>query len=259
MVRLQNSLLLVAASIVLSVTALDEPFHDTGGGKHFAVKKSLLTYEKVHGFLMWASMGFLMPIAIILIRMSKAARKQGSSRRLELLFYLHVILQTLAVILATVGAILSLFKFNNKFQYTHQRLGLGLYIILWLQPIVGLLRPERGMKGRSFWYFVHWLLGTGGLILGIVNTYSGFHSYEFRNSTSLKTVNILFSIEVSFIALFYLIQDRWDYLIQQGALKNKTVAPATVDSQQQQRQQDQVPASQGHVTSVECSGIFFKV
>lgn len=259
MARLQYALLLVAASIVLSVTALDKPLHHTSGRKQFVVKKSLLTYEKVHGFLMWASMGFLMPVAILLIRMSKAARQQGSSRRLELLFYLHVVLQTLAVILATVGAILSLLKFNNKFQYTHQRLGLGLYIILWLQPIVGLLRPERGMKGRSFWYFVHWLLGTGGVILGIVNTYSGFHSYEFLNSTSLRTVNILFSIEVSFITVFYLIQDRWDYLIKQGALKTKTVAPAIVDSQQQQPPQDQVPASQGHVTSVECSGIFFKV
>lgn len=259
MVRLQYALLLVAASIVPSVTALDKPFHHTTGGEHFVVKKSLLTYEKVHGFLMWASMGLLMPVGILLIRMSKTARKQGSSRRLELLFYLHVSLQTLAVILATVGAILSVFKFNNKFQYTHQRLGLALYIIVWLQPIVGLLRPERAMKGRSLWYFVHWLLGTGGVILGIVNTYSGFHSYEFLNSTSLRTVNILFSIEVSFIAVFYLIQDRWNYLIQQGPLKTKTVAPAIVDSQQQQPQQDQVPASQGHVTSVECSGIFFKV
>ena len=114
------------------------------------------------------------------------------------------------------------------------------------------------MKGRSLWYFVHWMLGTGAVILGIVNTYSGFHSYEFFNSTSLRTVSILFSIEVSFIALFYLIQDGWNYLIQQGPLKTKTI-PAIVDSQQQHPQQDQVPASQGHVTFVECSGIFFKV
>lgn len=259
MARLQSALLLVAANIVLSVTALDEPFDQISEGKNYVPKKSLLACEKVHGFLMWASMGFLMPVAMLLIRMSKAARKQGSSRRLELLFYLHVVLQTLAVILATVGAVLSMFKFKNKFLYTHQRLGLALYIIVWIQPIVGLLRPERGMQGRSLWYFVHWLLGTGGVILGIVNTYSGFHSYEFLNSTSLRTVNILFSMEVSFIAVFYLIQDRWGYLIQQGALKSKTVAPAIVDSQQQQPQQDQVPDSQGHVTSVECSGIFFKV
>lgn len=239
--------------VFLSVTALDEPFHHRGPRKHFNVKKSL-TYEKAHGFLLWASMGFLMPIAIILIRMSRTAKSQGSARKLEILFYLHVGLQTLAVILATAGAIISLIKFNNKFWYTHQRLGLCLYIIVWLQPIMGFLRPQRGMKWRCLWYFVHWIFGTGGVILGIVNTYIGFNSYQLMSSRSLRTLNILFSIEVSLIATVYLLQDRWNYLLQQGASKTMPVAPAVVDSQQEQ--QHQVSSSESHVTSIQCGRIF---
>ncbi|GLJ08558.1 hypothetical protein SUGI_0091270 [Cryptomeria japonica] len=242
----------IGASLVLSVTALDKSVQYTDYDRHFVVKKSL-TYEKAHGFLLWASMGFLMPIAIIVIRMSRAAKQQGSARKLEVLFYIHVGLQSLAFILATAGAIISLVKFNNKFYFTHRRLGLGLYIIVWLQPIVGFLRPQRGMQGRCLWYFVHWILGTGGVILGIVNTYIGFRAYELMSLTSLRTLNILFSIEVSVIGAFYLIQDRWDYLIQQGALKAMPVTPAVVYSQQEQ--QTPISSSESNVTSVDCGSI----
>eukprot|EP01018_Ginkgo_biloba_P025328 Gb_09965 [translate_table: standard] len=221
------------SKIVLSVTALDiQPTHQIGFDN--PVFKMSLKYEQAHGFLMWVSMGFLMPIAIILIRMSKTASKQGSAKKLKILFYLHVVIQTLAVAIATAGAIISLMKFHTKFRYTHQRLGLTLYIIVWLQPIVGFLRPKRGMKGRTIWYSVHWILGVGGVILGIVNTYIGIHAYEVMNSSSIRTLNILFSIEVSVIGAFYLIKDRWDYLLQQGVLSSQSVVPALGNDQKPQ-------------------------
>eukprot|EP00252_Welwitschia_mirabilis_P021250 TRINITY_DN5388_c0_g1_i2.p1 TRINITY_DN5388_c0_g1~~TRINITY_DN5388_c0_g1_i2.p1 ORF type:complete len:178 (+),score=20.15 TRINITY_DN5388_c0_g1_i2:489-1022(+) len=135
----------MAASLLLhTVVALDGPFNHESS-KHLGIAHQRLTsYEKLHGFLLWASMGFLMPISIILIRMTKAAREQGATRRLEILYYLHVTLQVLAVTLASAGAVLSFMKFDNKFKYTHQKIGLSLYIIVWLQPIVGFLRPESG-------------------------------------------------------------------------------------------------------------------
>eukprot|EP00252_Welwitschia_mirabilis_P021249 TRINITY_DN5388_c0_g1_i1.p1 TRINITY_DN5388_c0_g1~~TRINITY_DN5388_c0_g1_i1.p1 ORF type:complete len:253 (+),score=32.92 TRINITY_DN5388_c0_g1_i1:489-1247(+) len=252
----------MAASLLLhTVVALDGPFNHESS-KHLGIAHQRLTsYEKLHGFLLWASMGFLMPISIILIRMTKAAREQGATRRLEILYYLHVTLQVLAVTLASAGAVLSFMKFDNKFKYTHQKIGLSLYIIVWLQPIVGFLRPERGMKGRPFWYFVHWMLGTGGAILGIVNTYTGFHSYEFFNSKRLKILYILFSVEVAILALFYLIQDRWCYLIQQGYLKSKPIAPST-DSEQQSQQATEIKTNgscQDAAASLECSTSDLKV
>jgi hypothetical protein len=52
-------------------------------------------------------------------------------------------MQTVAVLLATGGAVLSLMNFENSFSNSHQRVGLALYGVMWLQPILGFFRPER--------------------------------------------------------------------------------------------------------------------
>jgi len=44
----------------------------------------------LHGFLLWASMGFLMPVGILVIRMSNRVE---CGRKLKVLFYTHAILQ----------------------------------------------------------------------------------------------------------------------------------------------------------------------
>ena len=48
---------------------------------------------KLHGFLLWASMAFLMPVGILAIRLSN---REGSRRRLRIIFYVHAILQASA-------------------------------------------------------------------------------------------------------------------------------------------------------------------
>jgi hypothetical protein len=45
----------------------------------------------IHGVLLWASLGFLFPVGILIIRMS--SREEPSSTRFKVFFYLHVILQ----------------------------------------------------------------------------------------------------------------------------------------------------------------------
>lgn len=44
----------------------------------------------LHGFLLWASMGFLMPVGILVIRLSN---REENPRRLRIVFYVHAILQ----------------------------------------------------------------------------------------------------------------------------------------------------------------------
>ena len=44
----------------------------------------------LHGFLLWASMGFLMPVGILAIRMSN---REECGRRLKILFYVHAVSQ----------------------------------------------------------------------------------------------------------------------------------------------------------------------
>ncbi|KAL3592652.1 hypothetical protein D5086_011292 [Populus alba] len=50
----------------------------------------LLFEITLHGFLLWASMGFLMPVGILAIRMS---HREACGRRLKILFYVHSISQ----------------------------------------------------------------------------------------------------------------------------------------------------------------------
>nr|CAD1823794.1 unnamed protein product [Ananas comosus var. bracteatus] len=168
---------------------------------------------KLHAFLLWASVGFLMPIGILVIRMSNTVQ---CGRRLKILFYTHVMLQITAVLLATAGAVLSIKNFENSFNNTHQRIGLALYGFILLQPFIGFLRPNRGVRIRSIWYFVHWILGIGICTAGIANVYIGLHTYHERASRSVELWTVLFTVEVSFIAFVYLLQGRWDYVMKQG-------------------------------------------
>ncbi|KAF7815709.1 cytochrome b561 domain-containing protein [Senna tora] len=157
----------------------------------------------VHGFLLWASMGFLMPIGIIAIRLSNSEKNQ---RRLKHIFYVHAFLQNFAVLLATAGAIMSIKNFNNSFNNNHQRVGVALYAIIWLQLLLGIIRPQRGSKRRSVWFFSHWIIGTAVSFLGVLSVYSGLEAYK----------NILFTAQVTFILFFYLFQDKWSYIQNQG-------------------------------------------
>jgi hypothetical protein len=95
---------------------------------------------KLHAFLLWSSVGFLMPVGVLLIRVSSNVR---SAKAVRVLFYCHVASQIAGVALATAGAVLSVKNFENAFNNTHQRIGLAIYGLIWLQPLVGFLRPDR--------------------------------------------------------------------------------------------------------------------
>lgn len=177
----------------------------------------------LHGFLLWASMGFLMPIGILIIRMSNRVE---CGRRLRILFYVHAILQILAVLLATAGAVMSIKNFNNSFNNYHQRIGVALYGIIWLQALVGFIRPQRGSKGRSVWFFMHWLLGTSVTLLGVLNIYTGLQAYHEKTSRGIRFWTIIFTAEMSFIAFFYLLQDKLLHIQKQGViLGNEPIRP----------------------------------
>ncbi|KAM0858444.1 hypothetical protein ACQ4PT_047831 [Festuca glaucescens] len=177
---------------------------------------------KLHALFHWSSFGFLMPVGILLVRMSS---KSKSGRCVRVLFYCHVISQIAAVLLATSGAALSLMHFENSFSNTHQRVGLALYVFMCLQPIIGFFRPERGAKVRSLWFFVHWLLGIAVCATGIANVYTGLRTYHERTTKSVRVWTGLLTVEISFLAFFYLLIDRWSYMIKQGHLPVEQLRP----------------------------------
>ncbi|KAJ9558102.1 hypothetical protein OSB04_012716 [Centaurea solstitialis] len=183
---------------------------------HKVISPRMLFEIKLHGILLWASMGFLMPLGVLLIRMFN--KEECSPRRLKTVIYFHAILQILAVLLAFAGAILSIMSFENSFNNTHQRIGLALYAAILLQTLIGLRRPKRGTKGRTIWYVFHWIFGTSITLVGIFNTYTGLKAYHKRTSMSSRVWSILFTAEISFMAFFYLFQEKWDYMQKQGGV-----------------------------------------
>ncbi|KAL0890122.1 hypothetical protein Bca101_014105 [Brassica carinata] len=179
------------------------------------LSNQMITSIKLHGILLWASMGFLMPMGILFIRMANKAIENG--RNVKVFFYLHVIVQILAVVLATIGAIMSLRTLENSFNNNHQRLGLALYVAMWLQFLTGIFRPSRGSKRRLKWFLLHWILGTIVSIVGIINVYTGIRAYHKKTSSSRDSSiwTMLFTAQLSCLVVFYLIQDKWEHFQKQ--------------------------------------------
>ncbi|KAI4331124.1 hypothetical protein MLD38_029342 [Melastoma candidum] len=139
----------------------------------------LLSGMKLHGFLLWASLGFLMPVGVLAIRVSRCEKFE---RRIRLIFRVHVALQIASAVVATTAAAMSIKNFDNSFNNWHQRIGMVLYGAIWLQVLIGFLRPQRGCKERWLWCSLHWALGTALMLLVVINIYTGLLAYH--NMTS---------------------------------------------------------------------------
>jgi hypothetical protein len=84
----------------------------------------------------------------------------------------------------------------------------------------------RGSKGRSVWFFMHWLLGTSVTLLGVLNIYTGLQAYHEKTSRGIRFWTIIFTAEMSFIAFFYLLQDKLLHIQKQGViLGNEPIRP----------------------------------
>lgn len=179
----------------------------------------MLSFQIIlHGFLLWVSMGFLMPIGILIIRMTNRHEECGT--RLKII---HATLQALSFLLVTVAAIMSIGNFDNSFTNNHQRIGLAVYAAIWLQAATGIIKPDRESKGRSIWFSVHWLLGVTVSLLGIINIYTGLQSYHTRTMSSTSGWNLAFTVEIVVILFIYLLQEKWPYIKQiRSDLVNET-------------------------------------
>ncbi|MBA0724262.1 hypothetical protein Golax_020966 [Gossypium laxum] len=198
--------------------------HKNMKGNAHKLSSQMISYVAVHGLLLWGSMGFLVPVGILTVRM---ANKEEAGRRI------------LAVLLATVGAVMSIKNFENSFSNHHQRLGLALYAAIWMQIFIGFFRPPRGTKRRNTWYLTHWIIGTVTSMMGIINIYTGLKAYHKKTSRNTGIWTILFTAEIIFIAFFYLFQDKWEYIQKQGLIlgndnNNPQQQPAPASDQDQE-------------------------
>lgn len=65
-----------------------------------------------------------------------------------------------------------------------------------------------GVRSRSVWYGLRWIVGTARVILIYYNIYTRLHAYMVMRGMRLQTLQTLFSIRLGFIGLMYLPQDR---------------------------------------------------
>ena len=178
-----------------------------------------LYWVQLHAWFMWTSFGFLMPAAIILIRYNRSQTsltRKVSKTRARALYYAHVLLQTLAVGFAAAGFAVLWTTHGNELHHTHEMLGLAVVIIALMMPFIGLAAPSKGTRLRPYWLFVHWLLGTGAVILGITNIFIGIWVYQYPLMKKIPSLNMVFSISVAFVGLLYVLQDRLSYILSQG-------------------------------------------
>lgn len=56
---------------------------------------------------------------------------------------LVVFFQVIAVLAVICSAVVAILKFDNNFHYTHERLGLALWILVWIAPLLGFIRPDQ--------------------------------------------------------------------------------------------------------------------
>lgn len=221
---IQASYLLGFASCILLLPFVVCSSHEESGNFK-GIKENLhklspqmISSITLHGLLLWASMGVFMPLGILTIRLSNKSSSGEGRKRVKIIFYLHAIFQSLSVLLATIGAVMSLRSFENSFNNNHQRLGLVLYAAVWLQPLTGFFRPPRGSKRRSTWYLIHWILGTMISLVGIYNIFTGLNAYHEKTSRGVWLWTIIFSAQVFVIGFCYLLQDKWEYLKKQGVI-----------------------------------------
>ncbi|GAQ79917.1 hypothetical protein KFL_000410160 [Klebsormidium nitens] len=158
------------------------------------------TYYKAHGWMMWVAFGVLFPLGIMTARYGK--------RWDPYWFWAHVGIQILAVCVATAAGGIALARFKSG-PLLHKNVGLSVLILIWIQPVLGLLRPHKGTLLRLPWFFLHWLLGTTAVVLAWINIFWGLDRYRFRFGNTLRVWYVLWAIILSFWAFLYLFLATW--------------------------------------------------
>lgn len=54
--------------------------------------------------------------------------------------------------------------------------------------------------------------------MGIINIYTGLDAYHQKFSANTRIWTIVFTAQISFMAFFYLFQDKWEYMQKQGVI-----------------------------------------
>jgi hypothetical protein len=168
---------------------------------------------------MFLAFGVCFPFGIIAVRFLRNVTRHY--------VWLHIAIQALGFILATIGVILAYARFpSDSINLMHSRIGAAVVALVWLQPIPALFRPKKGSPVRPFWFVVHWLCGVGVIVLGWVNIFFGIDIYKAIFGTKANNIYILYSVWISVVGIAYLFLDRLPYIRDQARVESSELKPA---------------------------------
>lgn len=202
-------------------------------------------FVKVHGWLMWTAFGVLMPLGIFASRYAKSIT--------YLWFYIHVTIQILAWVLVSASTVIAFVKFTSLQDLVgraidHGRLGLAIVILIWIQPIIGLLRPHREKATRPIWFTVHLMIGTTAIVLAWINIFFGLRLYKDYFGVKVQLWYTIFSIQIAVIGAIYLYLPRKETLFDSGLVVHN---PTVIDSEVNGRRLDSNHNRQSHSDEID--------
>jgi hypothetical protein len=164
---------------------------------------SVKSKRHLHGILMGVSWAILLPLGPIFARVMQLSPKN----RRNFWFKLHVICQSLGVLLSTVGYAYALASFSgglNSAPHGHAKLGTVVVAMSWVQVLAALYRPapEPTMR-RSLWAGLHWLVGRSAVLLGVVNVLIGIEVLGLYNDEDRAPWFIGFSVPFALFCVFF--------------------------------------------------------
>ena len=93
-------------------------------------------------------------------------------------------LQSLAVACATAGFAIAVNSFDAM-DALHSQVGIAIFILAALQPLLALVRPHKGTRSRVVFYAAHWTIGMAAVALGWYNIFTGLGLHGEEEGTDV--------------------------------------------------------------------------
>ena len=138
--------------------------------------------HEVHGVVMFLGLTVAFPVGVIVARYGKARAYWYNA---------HRIIQVCGLLLALIGFILALSKFDSSTTLLHRKVGFAVMFGAILQPIATIVHPEPSSKYRTAWATTHHFVGRAVLIAAVWNVWLGIKRFDLLYGES-PDIGILF-------------------------------------------------------------------
>ncbi|CAI5979107.1 unnamed protein product, partial [Closterium sp. NIES-65] len=176
----------------------------------------------IHGWLLGIAFGILMPAAILISRIFLADKLQEKPPGVDhiqweeqiarakswkpMAFETHKWMQIVAVVLAIAGCIIGMVESGSVgLKGTHGQLGIAIFVMIFIQPVIGHFRPNKGTVNRPTWFVIHWVFGLVIVGLAWVNTFLGFDAMAAKFASDMQVYFIIFAIAIGLFAAIYVV------------------------------------------------------